>query len=261
LESPKCQKRKIEDAGGSTIKHIYITIVDKMPLGLPLDKAEQRAIAETLSDIDALLDSLDRLIAKKRDLKQAAMQQLLTGQIRLPGFSGGWKMMRLGDIASLYQPETITQSAFTSNGYPVYGANGIVGRFSRFNHLTPQITVSCRGNCGTVNLTKGAAWITGNAMVINLEENNNADINFVFYALCQSDLTVLVSGSGIPQIVRGPLEAFEIPLPSKPEQVAIAKVLTDLDSDLLALEARRDKTHEIKQGMVRELLTGRTRLI
>ncbi|MEN9653679.1 MAG: hypothetical protein RL303_1399 [Verrucomicrobiota bacterium] len=88
LESPRYQKRMVEDAGGSTIKHIYITIVDKMPLGLPLDKAEQRAIAAALSDVDGLLGGLDRLIAKKRYLKQAAMQQLLTGQTRLPGFHG-----------------------------------------------------------------------------------------------------------------------------------------------------------------------------
>ena len=78
--------------------------------------AEQRAIAAALGDMDALLAGLDRLIAKKRDLKQAAMQQLLTGQTRLPGFQGEWVSKRLGEIAQLYQPETISQSEFTESG-------------------------------------------------------------------------------------------------------------------------------------------------
>lgn len=223
---------------------------------------EQRAIAEALSDVDELIASLERLIAKKRDLKRGAMQQLLTGKTRLPGFSGDWETKRLGEIARLYQPETISQAVFTSDGYPVYGANGVVGRFPRYNHATQQITVSCRGNCGTVNRTSGPAWITGNAMVINLDGACGVDHSFVYYALCHSDLTVLTTGSGIPQIVRGPLEGFEIRLPvGLSEQSAIASVLSDMDAELAALEARRDKTKLLKQGMMQELLTGKTRLV
>jgi type I restriction enzyme S subunit len=222
---------------------------------------EQRTIAEALSDVDGLLGGLDRLIAKKRDLKQAAMQQLLTGQTRLPGFHGEWEVKMLGDVARLYQPETIAQSAFTSDGYPVFGANGVVGWYSRSNHETPQITVSCRGNCGTVNRTNGPAWITGNAMVINLDGTPNVERAFVYYALCHADLTVLVSGSGIPQIVRGPLQTFEVRFPPLPEQTAIAQILSDMDAELTALEQRREKTRALKQAMMQELLTGRTRLV
>jgi type I restriction enzyme S subunit len=222
---------------------------------------EQRTIAEALSDVDGLLGGLDRLIAKKRDLKQAAMQQLLTGQTRLPGFHGEWEVKMLGDVARLYQPETIAQSAFTSDGYPVFGANGVVGWYSRSNHETPQITVSCRGNCGTVNRTNGPAWITGNAMVINLDGTPNVERAFVYYALCHADLTVLVSGSGIPQIVRGPLQTFEVRFPPLPEQTAIAQILSDMDAELTALEVRRDKTRALKQAMMQELLTGKTRLV
>ena len=232
----------------------------QLPLPIP-PLPEQRAIAQALSDVDDLIATLDRLIAKKRDIKQATMQQLLTGKTRLPGFNGKWERKRLGDVASLYQPETISQSAFTSDGFPVYGANGPIGRYSRFNHETKQITVSCRGNCGTVNRTNGPAWITGNSMVINLDGTLSVDHTFVYYALCFADLTVLVSGSGIPQIVRSPLEAFELSLPPKPEQTAIATFLSDMDAELTALEARRDKTRAIKQGMMQELLTGKTRLI
>ncbi len=102
LESSRYQRRMLDDAGGSTIKHIYITIVNLMLVGLPSNRVEQRAIATALSDVDALLDGLDQLIAKKRDLKQAAMQQLLTGQTRLPGFSGEWEVKRLGELGVTY---------------------------------------------------------------------------------------------------------------------------------------------------------------
>ena len=223
---------------------------------------EQRAIAEALSDVDELLGALDRLIAKKGALKQAAMQQLLTGQTRLPGFHGEWEVKRLGDLADLYQPETIGQSVFTSQGYPVYGANGIIGRFNRWNHSTPQITISCRGNCGTVNLTEQYSWITGNAMVVNVDRNTATDPDFLFQLLKAQDFSLIVTGSGQPQIVRGPLGDFTIRLPTeKAEQTAIAQVLSDMDAELVALEQRRDKTRAIKQGMMQELLTGKTRLV
>lgn len=223
---------------------------------------EQRAIAAALSDADALIASLDALIAKKRDLKQAAMQQLLTGKTRLPGFSGQWEVKRLGEVATLYQPETISQSIFKPTGYPVYGANGIVGSFDRFNHEAPQITLSCRGNCGTVNRTYGPAWITGNAMVINIEKNRDLSFDFMFHLMMSIDFSILVTGSGQPQIVRGPLAAFEINLPRElREQVAIAEILSDMDAELAKGEAQRDKVRALRQGMMQELLTGRIRLV
>lgn len=142
-------------------------------------RSEQRAIATALSDVDALIAGLERLIAKKRDIKRAAMQQLLTGQTRLPGFSGEWIAAVLGDLVSLYQPITISAKQFTETGYPVYGANGIVGSFHLTNHETWQVTVTCRGStCGTVNRTVDRCWITGNAMVLNCDQNHTLDKEF-----------------------------------------------------------------------------------
>lgn len=260
LSSPRVISAIEDSSVGTTMVNLNQGTLAGLKLQFPL-LPEQRAIATALSDVDALLDGLTRLIAKKRDLKQATMQQLLTGQTRLPGFSGGWEVKRLGDIAQLYQPETISQSEFTDNGYPVFGANGVVGMYSRFNHQSPQITISCRGNCGTVNRTHGPAWITGNAMVVNLDGATNVDKAFVYYALAHSDLSVLVTGSGIPQIVRDPLAAFAIVLPADfEEQIAIATILSDMDAELAALEARLTKTRALKQAMMSELLTGKTRL-
>lgn len=237
-------------------------VLSKISFPLP-SLPEQRAIAAALSDADALLAKIDQLIAKKRDLKQAAMQQLLTGQTRLPGFSAEWEVKRLGDVASLYQPATISASVFTKDGFPVYGANGIVGYYHDFNHVEPQVTVTCRGStCGTVNLTAGKSWITGNAMVINCDDSTSIAKDFLYQLLMHQDLTVCITGSGQPQIVRGPLANFDICIPlDREEQAAIANVLSDLDAELASFEARRDKTRAIKRGMMQKLLTGSIRLI
>lgn len=261
LSSPRAISAIEDSSVGTTMVNLNQGTLGGLKVQFP-PLPEQRAIAAALRDVDALLGGLDRLIAKKRDLKQAAMQQLLTGQTRLPGFHGEWEVKRLGDIAKLYQPETISQSEFTDYGYPVFGANGVVGMYGRFNHQSAQITISCRGNCGTVNRTQGPAWITGNAMVVNLDESTDVDKAFIYYALAYSDLSILVTGSGIPQIVRDPLAAFAVTLPADlAEQTSIAAVLADMDAELAALETRRDKTRALKQAMMQELLTGRTRLV
>jgi type I restriction enzyme S subunit len=238
-------------------------IVKSIPIPLPPTLAEQEAIAGALSDADAWIESLEQLIAKKRQIKQGAMQELLTGKRRLPGFSGKWETKRLGELASLYQPTTISAASFTSFGYPVYGANGIVGYFSSYNHSTWQVTVTCRGStCGTVNKTVDKCWITGNAMVVNCDQNHDIDKPFLFHLLSKQDLTVCITGTGQPQIVRTPLAAVELRLPNKIlEQTAIATILSDMDSEIESLESKLAKAREIKQGMMQELLTGRIRLV
>lgn len=240
---------------------ISMANLKKYKIQLP-QLTEQHAIESALSDMDALISSQDQLIAKKRDIQQAAMQQLITGQRRLPGFTDSWPKKRLGEIATLYQPETISQSIFTEGGYPVFGANGVIGSFSRYNHENPQITISCRGNCGTVNKTPPQSWITGNAMVVSIEGRQNIYFDFIYHLLKSKDFSSIVTGSGQPQIVRGPLADFEISMPSGvDEQIAIASILSDMDTELATLEARREKACQLKQGMMQELLTGRTRLI
>jgi len=249
-------------AVGTKVSGINKTNIKKIFIPVP-PLPEQRAIAGALGDVDALLAALERVIAKKRDLKKATMQQLLTGQTRLPGFSGEWEVKRLGEIAFLYQPETISAKQFTESGYPVYGANGVVGFYREFNHDNWQVTVTCRGStCGTVNRTVDQCWITGNAMVVNCDHREDVDKNFLYYLLLSQDLSICITGTGQPQIVRRPLADFSINFPAnKIEQTAIAAVLSDMDDELAALEARLSKTRDLKHGMMQELLTGRTRLI
>lgn len=230
---------------------------------LPPTKAEQEAIAEAIGDADSFIESLEQLIAKKHYLKRGTMQELLSGKRRLPGFTGEWEVKRLGDLASLYQPTTISARQFKGSGYPVYGANGIVGFYDQMNHDTWQVTVTCRGStCGTVNRTVNQCWITGNAMVLNCDHNTEISKDFFYHLLCDQDLSGCITGTGQPQIVRSPLAAVEVIIPPTiEEQTAIAAVFSDMDAEVTALGAKLVKARNIKQGMMQELLTGRSRLI
>lgn len=246
---------------GTKVSAISKSSIKETKVVKPLP-AEQKAIAEALSDTDNLIQSLEKLIDKKKKIKQGAMQQLLTGKKRLPGFSGEWEVKKLGEIADVYQPKTISESDFTEDGYLVYGANGIVGRYSFYNHEKWQVTITCRGStCGTVNKTREKSWITGNAMVVNLDNNNKVSKMFIYYFLRSYDFKNYITGSGQPQIVRGPLLTLEIKQPTVEEQKAIAQVLSDMDAEIEALEEKLEKVKTIKQGMMKELLTGRIRLI
>ena len=178
-------------------------------------------------------------------------------QLRFPGFSGEWEEKRMGDITdNVYQPQTISKEQFTNGGFPVYGANGIIGFFDKYNHETDQILVTCRGaSCGTINFSKGKCWITGNAMVVNLDNvENQYNKNFIYYLLENSDLNSIITGSGQPQIVRGPLLNFSIYTPPTfSEQKKIALFLSEFDSLIAAQGEKVDALKEKKKGMMQQM--------
>ena len=241
---------------------LALTRIRKFEIILPDTKVEQQTIAKALSNVDALIAALDKKIAKKRLIKQGAMQQLLTGKKRLAGFPTPWQEKRIKDIAELYQSKTIAQDQFTTHGYNVYGANGIIGKYHQYNHKTDQVLITCRGSsCGTVNYSIGFCWITGNSMVINMDNQNEINKRFVYYLLYSQDLSDLITGTGQPQIIRQSLLEYIIRIPiSLKEQQAIVTILSDMDKEIADLEARRDKYKLIKSGMMQKLLTGQIRL-
>jgi type I restriction enzyme S subunit len=181
----------------------------------------------------------------------------------LEGFDKEWEIHTIGELARLYQPATISAADFTESGYPVYGANGIVGFYKKTNHVTWQVTVTCRGStCGTVNRTVDRCWITGNAMVLNCDNNPSIVKEFFYHLISYQDFSNCITGTGQPQIVRTPLSNFEIKIPSdSQEQLAIANVLAEMDDELFALEGQLSKVQKIKDGMMQQLLTGRVRLV
>lgn len=171
-----------------------------------------------------------------------------------------WEVVRLGDICEIYQPQTIPQSDFTKEGYNVYGANGIIGKYHSYNHEKEQIAIACRGNsCGAVNFTNPKSWITGNAMVINLDNSKNADKIFVYYVLLNSNLNYLVTGSGQPQITSN-IKKHSIKLPTLAEQKKIAQVLSACDKEIELLKSKFQCLKTQKKGLMQRLLNGEVRV-
>ncbi len=231
---------------------------------------EQRAIATALSDVDALLGALDRLIAKKRDLKQAAMQQLLTGQTRLPGFHGEWKVKRLGEVAEIVMGQSPSSSNYNTqgDGLPLIQGNAdVANRKTIMRVFTSQITK--RGRAGDILMSVRApvGEVSHATFDVCLGRGVCAiryPSDFLYHCLIFLEPTWAKhsKGSTFDSVNSTDVKAVEIQLPATlPEQTAIAEVLSDLDGELAALEQRQAKTRALKQGMMQELLTGRTRLI
>lgn len=257
----------------STLNHFYV-------VSPPLQ--EQRAIATALSDVDALLAKLDALIAKKRDLKVATMQRLLTCQTRLPGFSGEWMVKRLGDVANLKNGYTFRSETYTSlggykvitianvqDGYMVTEGCNAVDRTP--SDIQPHqllkigdILISMTGNVGRVcRVCEDRCLLNQRVGKLVPTVVNDA---FLFALLRQPSFIVAMSGAAKggaqPNLSAGDIAGYEIFIPSDAvEQSAIATVLSDMDTELTVLEARRDKTRALKQGMMQELLNGRIRLL
>ena len=236
-------------------------VCSRIPVLCP-PRPEQRAIATALSDVDALLGGLDRLIAKNRDLKQAAMQQLLTGQTRLPGFHGEWEVKRLGDLCTMKSGEGITAKSIDGvSPFPCYGGNGLRGFTTRFTHEGNYCLIGRVGAlCGNVLKVTGQFFASEHAIVVTAFES--VDIGWLTLALGTLRLNRRAESSAQPVLTVSKLLPLEVVAPStKDEQTAIAAVFSDMDAELAALEARRDKIRDLKQAMMQELLTGKTRLV
>jgi len=266
-----------------------------MPLPLP-PLPEQRAIAEALSDVDGLLSGLGRLIAKKRDLKQAAMQQLLTGQTRLPGFNGEWVVKTFGDLFAFSGGYSASRDQLSDEGYCYLHYGDIHGSSKTFIDVRaehqdiPKLDIPLKrvaskslledGDVVFVDASEDDEGTSKHIVVVNKDRKpfisglhtivaksktnelaheyrrfcfQTADIRqqFLFYAV----------GTKVSGISKTNIAKLTLPVPSIPEQTAIAAVLSDMDAELAALEQRREKTHALKQAMMQELLTGKTRLV
>jgi type I restriction enzyme S subunit len=243
---------------------------------------EQRAVAGALSDVDALIGALDQLIAKKRDLKQAAVQQFLTGQKRLPGFHGKWEVKRLGEIAEIISGSTpkTAEPSYWSGGIKWCTPTDITGCPGKYLVETER-TISGLGlaSCaarllppGTLLLcsraTVGEVRLAGCEVCTNqgfksLVCKEDISNEFLYYKMLtmKQQMIERAIGSTFLEISKRETAALELSLPNYAEQTAIAGVLSDLDAELAALEQRRNKTRALKQGMMQELLTGKTRLV
>lgn len=247
----------------TSIAHLGSKRFETLLLPWPPTEVEQLEIAAALSDADRLLDGLDRLIAKKRDLKQAAKQQLITGRSRLPGFHGKWEMKAVQEIATVSKGTQLGNSDIDRGGdFPHYNGGIAPSSYtSKFNMDGNTIAISEGGNsCGYVQFIQQPFWCGGHCYSV---VPKGVDKHYLFHALKgkQAAIMALRVGSGLPNVQKNSLLHFELEVPVDPdEQTAIATVFSEMDAEIAALEIRRDKTKLLKQAMMQELLTGKIRL-
>ena len=271
----------LANAGTTATSIVSKAVFEQLTFAIP-PLPEQRVIAAALSDVDALLDSLERLITKKRDLKRAAMQQLLTGQTRLPGFHGEWEVKRLGEIAQLKNGFSFQSSTYTplgqfkvvtianvQDGHMDASQCNMIAKLPRelqSHHRLQRgdILISMTGNVGRV------CRVTEDDCLLNQRVGklvpSGVEGDFLFAILRQRFFLAAMEGKakGGAQgnLSKTDITAYPFLVPTSiPEQAAIAAVLSDMDAELAALEARSDKTRDLKQAMMQELLTGKTRLV
>ena len=270
-------------ADTTSVPQINNKHVKPLPFPLP-GPPEQRAIATALSDVDGLLGGLDRLIAKKRDLKQAAMQQLLTGQTRLPGLHGKWELKRLGSITDILKGCALSKSLVTASGtrrcilygelFTTYG-RVISDVFGRTNSsegcpsiqgdvLMPGSTTTTGIDLATASaLLMDDVALGGDIIIIRRKDNTYDSVFLANYLTLarRHEIAELTQGITIHHLYGKDLKTLTLELPPLPEQTAIVSVLSEMDGELAVLEQRREKTRALKQAMMQELLTGRTRLV
>ncbi|MCL2183725.1 MAG: restriction endonuclease subunit S [Chitinispirillia bacterium] len=221
---------------------------------------EQTAIAAALSDADALISALEALIAKKCAVWQGAMQELLTGERRLPGFKEAWTEKRLGDF-NIRKGRVITQDGISPGKIPVVAGGKTAAYYhNRHNREANTITISASGtNAGFVNFWPCKIFASDCSTI---RESQEYSVKFVYYWLLNNQKTIyeLQTGGAQPHVLPQDLAPIEILLPEPAEQAAIAEILSDMDAEIGALTAKLNKAGQLKLGMMPELLTGNIRL-
>lgn len=266
---------------GTTMKHLNVGDVLQFTVPLPPTKAEQEAIAEALSDADALIESLDQLIAKKRQIKQGAMQELLTGKRRLPGFRGEWEAKRLGDVASIQRgasPRPIDSPVWFDNNSEIGWVRiSDVNPTSIYLQETTQ-RLSALGVQHSRPVKRGSLIMSicatvGRPVITKIDtcihdgfvafDDLEVEQRFLYYFLKFIEYDWAKHGqTGSQMNLNTPMiNQTSVSVPAIDEQLAIATILSDMDTELTALESRLAKARQIKQGMMQELLTGRIRLL
>ena len=232
FESSKWHKQISDIAGEGARNHglLNMSVSDFFETGHKYPtKEEQTKISNFLNLINERILTQSKIIEDLELFKNRISYQIFFEL-------NGENIVSLGEIASIYQPETISQFDFKNDGpFNVYGANGIIGKYDKYNHEESEILLSCRGNCGTINMSMPKSWINGNAMVIHVK-TANINKKFMYYYLQNINFKALISGSGVPQITRKPVENIKVKIPFKDKQIFITNIM-----DCIYLKIKKEK--------------------
>ena len=277
------KEQMVDLATGSTFLEISKRDVANVRLPLP-PLSEQRAIAAVLGDVDALIGSLEALIAKKRAIKRAAMQQLLTGRTRLPGFVGEWRARRLGELGTFRKGKGIRRNELRKAGFRCIRYGELYTRYENYV-VNPVSRIPKDVAATSLRIEKGdllfagsgetaeeigicvayigaePAFAGGDIIVLSLAGQDPVYLSHLLNApVAARQKARMAQGDAIVHIRADHLAEIELTLPPLREQRAIAAILSDMDAETAALESRLDKTRAVKQGMMQQLLTGSIRL-
>jgi len=284
FQTARVQKWLIQNALGTTMPSLNQSILKRVCIAFPADEREQEAIAEAFADADAFIEALEQALAKKRDLKQGAMQELLAGNRRLPGFVNPWVHTRLSELASIRNggtPSTL-RSEFWDGDIPWCTPTDITalqgGKYLR--ETARKITQMGLENSSAELIPANSIVMTSRATIgecaindVPLSTNQGfknflpyegVNTEFLYYLLTtkKKDFIRLCGGSTFLEIGKAQLAKFAVYLPTqKSEQAEIAEILSDMDAEIEALEQKLAKARAVKQGMMQQLLTGQVRLI
>lgn len=279
---------------GTTTQYLTIGMLRSAEIPIP-PLAVQRAIVKALSDVEELLGKLEQLITKKRDLKQATMQQLLTGQTRLPGFHGGWEVKQLGDLFKFSGGYAASRDQLSTEGYcylhygDIHGALKTTIDTSADYQDIPKLDIPLKkvspdslladGDIVFVDASEDDEGTSKHVVVVNpdclpfiaglhtiVAKPRTNELAYEYRRYCfqtaaiRQQFMFYAVGTKVSGISKTNIAKLRLPVPSFSEQIAIAAILSDMDTELAALDARLTKTRALKQAMMSELLTGKTRL-
>lgn len=237
----------------TSIAHLPKEKFEKVPLPLPPTRTEQDAVANALTDADILIESLEQLIAKKRRVREGAMQELLRAK-------DGWNMRRVFSIAPLQRGFDLPNQRLKKGPNPVVYSNGVLNYHEQFMVKAPGVITGRSGTLGVVQFIAQDFWPHNTTLWVTDFRGN--DPKFIYYLYCQIGFERFGTGSGVPTLNRNDVHDFTVSIPNDlTEQQRIVAVLSDMDAEIAALEAKLAKARQIKQGMMQNLLTGMIRLI
>lgn len=219
---------------------------------------EQEKIGEFFSKLDQQIELEEKKLELLKQQKRGYMQKIFSQKLRFKDENGDeypeWKSKKLKDIANVYQPQNLSQNNFQKKGYPVYGANGVIGYYKDFNHSNMEIAVACRGNtCGRVNLTEPKSWITSNAMVVDIIDEMEIEFYFLYQYLRIINYSNVISGSGQPQITRKNMNSVELLVPNYIEQQKIGNLFRRFDDFIEKQSQKIDLLKERKKGFLQKM--------
>jgi len=254
------QKKYMEEVATKTaVPYMNKNNCNSIPIAIPPTKTEQTAIAKALSDTDALIQSLKQLIAKKRQIKQGAMQSLLNPYDAMGALKAGWEVKKLGDVLKIGHGRSQYQVISLNGQYPILASGGEIGRATSFLYDKPSVLIGRKGTIDVPQYMDKPFWTIDTLFYSEILKPNNA--KYIFYQFCLIDWYSYNEASGVPSLSAKTIENIDIVMSPSNEQTQIAKILTDMDTEITALETKLSKYQKIKQGMMQNLLTGRIRLI